>query len=106
MGRPDVDAMLDSISSREWSEWMVFWRRYGFGERRMDGRFAGLMAQIANILRGEGDALVTTEDILPDEDEPDDEGDMLDEYDTSDVLDEDQIIFEALAREALGDGME
>lgn len=108
LGYAGVDAMLDGMSSREWSEWQVFWRLYGFGERRMDVRFAQLMALIANLVRDKDSSPVSPEDILPDEDGEDD-GDYSDygesagelQTDAS-IVDEDQMIFEAMLREALG----
>lgn len=97
--------MLAGISSRMWSEWRAYWSQYGFGERRMDGRFAQMIAQIANLGRGQGDTPVTARDILPDEDgdEWEDGGDGDDDLEPEAVVDEDQLIFEALAREAMGD---
>lgn len=94
--------MLDGISSREWSEWQAYWNEYGFGERRMDGRFAQLMVLLANIFKGKDSPPVTADDILPNEDE-DDEGDEYGESDElSEIVDEDQLIFEATVREAMG----
>lgn len=93
--------MLAGMSSREWSEWQVFWRLYGFGEQRMDVRFAQLMAMIANLVRGKDSPPVSVEDILPDDgDDGDDDGDEYDEQ--REILDEDQLIFEELLREGMG----
>lgn len=94
--------MLDGISSRAWSEWQAYWNEYGFGEKRMDVRFANLMAWIANILSNKDSPPISAGDILPDEDG---DGDS-DEYDESDmepseVVDEDQAIFEAMLRDAM-----
>jgi hypothetical protein len=104
LGQTDVDAMLEGISSRAWSEWQVYWHLYGFGERRMDVRFAQLMALIANLVRGKDSPAVSIDDILPDED-GDGDGDEYDEssLESSGIVDEDQLIFEATLREALGD---
>lgn len=98
--------MLDGISSRAWSEWQTFWHLYGFGEKRMDVRFAQLMALIANLVRGKDAPAVSIDDILPDDDDDSDEA--WGEYDESgmeqdEVADEDQLIFEAMLREAVGD---
>lgn len=93
--------MLSGISSRMWSEWHAFWQEYGWGERRMDVRFAQLMAQIANLVRKEGAPTVSAGDFLPDEGGDEWEGDDDGEPDV--IVDEDQIIFEALVREAMGD---
>lgn len=107
LGHSDVDAMLDGISSRAWSEWQAYWNEYGFGEKRMDARFANLMAWIANLLSGKDSPTITAGDILPDEnDEPD--ADWWDEYyeasaDSGEVADEDQMILEATLREATGE---
>lgn len=98
--------MLDGISSRAWSEWQVFWNLYGFGERRMDVRFAQLMALIANLVRNKDSPAVSIDDMLPDEDGDGENDDGWDEYDESDmeqggIVDEDQMIFEAMLREAM-----
>ena len=100
LGCPDVDAMLDGMSSRQWSEWQVFWRTYGWGERRMDVRFARLMTLIANLVRSNDAPPVAVEAFLPDDGDDDEE-----EIDAADVggeiVDEDQLIFEAMLSEAM-----
>lgn len=90
--------MLDGITSQAWSEWQVFWHLYGFGEKRMDVRFAQLMTLIANLVRGKDSQAIAVEDFLFDDDGGDD-----DEFDievSGDYADEDQLIFEAIYREA------
>lgn len=116
LGYPDVDALLDGMSSRQWSEWQVFWRTYGWGERRMDVRFAKLMALIANLVGGRDGEPVGIEHFLPDEDT--DEDTVDDEYGeygeygdygggfaapSGGIVDEDQLIFEAMVREGMGE---
>ena len=100
LGCPDVDALLDGMSSRQWSEWQVFWRTYGWGERRMDVRFARLMALIVNLVGGGDGEPVGIEHFLPDDGDDDEE-----EIDAADVggeiVDEDQLIFEAMLSEAM-----
>lgn len=95
--------MLDSISSQAWSEWQVFWHLYGFGEKRMDVRFAQLMALIANLVRGKDSPAVSVDDLLLDED-GDEDDDTFDAgeigTELSEIVDEDQAIFEAMYREA------
>lgn len=98
VGEADVDAMLEGLSSREWSEWQVFWHLYGWGERRMDVRFAQLMSLIANLVRSGDTSPITPDEFLPDEDDSDD--DEIEAVLTeATVLDEDQAIFEAIYRE-------
>ena len=115
LGYPDVDALLDGMSSRQWSEWQVFWRTYGWGERRMDVRFARLMALIVNLVGGGDGEPVGIEHFLPDEntDEDTDEDTVNDEYGdeygggfaapSGGIVDEDQLIFEAMVREGMGE---
>jgi len=43
--------MLDSMTSREYEEWKIFYSKEPFGEVRQDIRFANLMAMQANINR-------------------------------------------------------
>ena len=98
LGCPDVDAMLDGMSSRQWSEWQVFWRTYGWGERRMDVRFAQLMTLIANLVRSNDAPPVGVEAFLPD----DDDDEEIDAADVGgEIVDEDQLIFEAMLSEAM-----
>ena len=95
--------MLADISSREWSEWRAFWQLYGFGERRMDVRFARLMALIVNLVPGDGRQPASPADFLPDEDEDEYDGEYGEaDGDEQAVLDEDQLIFEAIVAEAMG----
>ena len=98
-GHVDVDAMLDALTSQAWSEWQVFWHLYGFGEKRMDQRFAQLMALIANLVRSKDTQAIAVEDFLFDDD-----GTGDDEFDDTelhgDIVDEDQLIFAAMYREA------
>ena len=108
LGYPDVDAMLDAISSRQWTEWQVFWHTYGFGERRMDGRFAELTALISNLVRDKDTPPITAADLLPDESGDEDEGgedgenNAIDEAAVAAEIEEDKRIFEALLAEAMG----
>lgn len=93
--------MLDGFSSRAWSEWQVFWHLYGFGEKRMDVRFAQLTALIVNLVRGKDISPVTVDDILPDDGEDDEDEDDVDVESelAGGIVDEDQAIFEAMYRE-------
>lgn len=98
LGHADVDAMLDSFDSRTWSEWQVFWHLYGFGEKRMDVRFAQLMTLLANLVRGKDSQPVTVDDMLADDDSEDD--DEIEVELSGDIVDEDQLIFDTIYREA------
>jgi hypothetical protein len=90
--------MLDGLSSREWSEWQVFWHLHGWGEKRMDVRFAQLMSLIANLVRSGDDGPIPPDQFLPEEYDPDD--DEIEAVLTeATALDEDQAIFEAMYRE-------
>lgn len=97
LGHADVDAMLDSFDSRTWSEWQVFWHLYGFGEKRMDVRFAQLMTLLANLVRGKDSRPLTVDDMLADDDSEDDE---IEVELSGDIVDEDQLVFEAMYGEA------
>ena len=44
----DVDAMLNSISSVQFSEWLAFYQLYPFGAQAETKRFAMQQANIAN----------------------------------------------------------
>jgi hypothetical protein len=93
--------MLAGISSQAWSEWQVFWHLYGFGEKRMDVRFAQLMALIANLVRSSDSPGAGVDDFLPDEEyDGSDDDEEIDVELSGEVIDEDQLIFEAMYREA------
>lgn len=99
--------MLDGISSRAWSEWQAFWHLYGFGEKRMDVRFAQLAAQIINLVRSKDSPPVSIDDLLPDENGEDEDGEYGEGWagestEAGEIVDEDQLIFEASLREAIG----
>ena len=97
--------MLDAMSSRQWSEWQVFWRTYGWGERRMDVRFAQLMTLIANLVRAKDASPVGVDAFLPDDGADDGDDDEDEEIGAADaggeIVDEDQLIFEAMLSEAM-----
>lgn len=95
--------MLGRLSSRAWSEWQAFWHLYGWGEQRMDARFARLMSLIANLVRSGEDGPITPDEFMPDMDLDDEEDELEAELTEATALDEDQAIFEAMYREMTED---
>lgn len=51
LGFPDVDVLLDSISTRKLYEWAAFYKLEPFGEFRADLRAALIACTIANVSR-------------------------------------------------------
>lgn len=68
-----------AMSSREFAEWLAFFRLQPYGEMREDFRFARLMALLANVNRDPDTSReFTHEDFMPkfedpEPDEPDDD---------------------------------
>ena len=66
LGRADVAQLQREISSREFAEWLAFYRLEPFGEERADLRMAVLAALIANVNRNPKKRRVfTPEDFMP-----------------------------------------
>lgn len=69
MGIPNVDAMLESISGVQLTEWMAYADLEPFGEERADLRMAIGTASLANIMyqlwTGKRDAPFKVEDFMP-----------------------------------------
>ena len=64
LGRVNVDAMLRSITARQFMEWMAYARLEPFDEVRADYRAASICALLANINRGAKQKAYTIEDFL------------------------------------------
>lgn len=54
LGRADVDAMLESITSRQFAEWQAFFELEPFGSRWDDLRFGQLAAVLRAAVLGAG----------------------------------------------------
>jgi hypothetical protein len=63
-GNVNVDAMLRSITAKQFMEWEMYYRTDPFDERRADYRNAMLCALIANIVRGKKGKAFTADDFL------------------------------------------
>lgn len=50
MGEPDIEALQERITSRQFTRWIAFCRIDPFGEQRMDARFAMLITCVARML--------------------------------------------------------
>lgn len=64
LGEPNVDVLKRKITSRQFAEWMAFFRVEQYGPVGMDVRFAQLMSVIANSLTEEK---FKPEDFMPDQ---------------------------------------
>lgn len=48
-GRPDWRAMLAGMSSSEYGDWVVYYRKHYFQDALLDAEFSALSAMIANL---------------------------------------------------------
>ncbi len=60
-----VDYLLKNISSRELTEWMVYYEIEPFGEERADLRSGIIASTIANVNRGKGGKAYKPSDFIP-----------------------------------------
>ena len=51
LGRSNVDAMLRSMTAKQFHEWMVFAELEPFGEDREDARFGSVVQVLTNVYR-------------------------------------------------------
>lgn len=51
LGRPDVDGLLDELSSSQLAEWIAFYQLEPWGEERADLRAGIVASTIANVNR-------------------------------------------------------
>lgn len=65
LGQPDVDGMLARMSSRQLTEWMIFYQLEPWGEKRADLRAGIVAATVANVHRGKKDKALKAEDFMP-----------------------------------------
>lgn len=65
LGWVDVDAMLQSIPSRQLGEWMAYYELEPFGQDRADIPAAVVAAQVANTIPRKGGRAVSPNDYLP-----------------------------------------
>lgn len=64
LGRVNVDAMLRSITAKQFAGWVAYARMEPFNELRADYRAASVVAMIANVNRGKGQKAVQLEDVM------------------------------------------
>jgi hypothetical protein len=64
-GLVDVDNMLDSISSAQFSEWQAFYQIYPFGASAETRRFAVQQANIVNSPHYRHKSAVSSDDFMP-----------------------------------------
>ena len=65
MGQPDVDGMLEGLTSRQVAEWQAYSAVEPFGEDRADYRLAHALAVIVNLLKGSDGPAVQIADLYP-----------------------------------------
>lgn len=65
-----VAHLLNNISSKELTEWMVYYELEPFGEERDDLRMGIISSTIANVNRGKGGKVYKPEDFMPKFDKP------------------------------------
>jgi hypothetical protein len=65
MGQPDVDGMLEGLTSRQVAEWQAFSAVEPFGEDRADYRVAYALAVIVSLLKGKDGPPVSVADFFP-----------------------------------------
>lgn len=62
LGRANVDALLRSLTAKQFLEWEMYARLEPFAEIQMDYRFASICQVIANVNRGKDQAPFKLED--------------------------------------------
>lgn len=61
-----MEELTATLSHRELLEWIAFYEREPWADRRLDVLFASLMALTANLHRRKGGKRVKVEDLVPD----------------------------------------
>lgn len=65
-----VEYLLKNISSRELTEWMVYYTIEPFGEERADLRAGIISSTVANVNRGKGGRTYKPQEFMPKFDKP------------------------------------
>ncbi len=64
LGRANVEALLRSLTAKQFHDWERYAELEPFGEKRADYRAASICATIANVNRGKGQKAYAVEDFV------------------------------------------
>lgn len=70
LGYPHPDVLLETLTARQWSDWIAFSRLESWGDSRADLRAAITGASLLNAWRGKGDKPVEVWQLMPYEEKP------------------------------------
>lgn len=70
LGYPHPDVLLETLTARQWADWIAFSRIESWGDTRADLRSAIVGAGVLNAWRGKGDKPIEVWQLMPYEEKP------------------------------------